>query len=37
MGARSQALPFLFGIFDISYGPLQIFPACEVQNTTATL
>ena len=37
MGARSQVLPFLFGILDISHGPLQTFPACDVQTTTAIL
>ena len=37
MGARSQVLPLLFGILDISHGPLQTFPACDVQITTAIL
>jgi hypothetical protein len=37
MSARSQVPPFLFGILDISHGPLQTFPPSNVQTTTAIL
>jgi len=36
-GRQLPVLPFLFGILDISHGPLQTFPACDVQTTTAIL